>query len=88
MRDNEPELHTICICMGSSCYARGNARNAVIIGDHLARTGKEDRIELTGTLCEGRCRSGPNVRIDGVLHGGVENAFVLDLLADSLKGDD
>ena len=29
--------HTITICMGSSCFARGNKRNLKIIEEYLAR---------------------------------------------------
>ena len=31
--------HTITICMGSSCFARGNKRNLKIIGLLLRRKG-------------------------------------------------
>lgn len=45
--------HTITICMGSSCFARGNKRNLKIIEEYLARY-KID-CALNGRGCVGRC---------------------------------
>ncbi len=70
----------IAICMGSSCFARGNARNAEIIQRWLAREGREARVEFTGTLCEGLCKEGPNLRIGDKAYRGVDPAAVEDIL--------
>ncbi|MBU1082260.1 MAG: (2Fe-2S) ferredoxin domain-containing protein [Spirochaetes bacterium] len=75
----------IAICMGSSCYARGNARNADIIQRWLAREGIEARVELTGTLCEGLCREGPNLRIGERAYRGVDPAAIEDILEHELR---
>ncbi|MDX9899659.1 MAG: (2Fe-2S) ferredoxin domain-containing protein [Spirochaetia bacterium] len=77
---------TISICMGSSCYARGNARNVEIIRRWLAREGLEARIEFSGTLCEGLCRDGPNLRIGEKLYKGVDPAAIEDILQHELGG--
>lgn len=59
------EKHSIVICMGSSCFARGNDRNLVVIENFLARNGLESEVLLSGSRCEGNCPEGPNLRIDG-----------------------
>ena len=41
--------HTIVICMGSSCFARGNKRNLKIIEEYLA--GHRIDCTLTGRGC-------------------------------------
>ncbi|HOZ71752.1 MAG TPA: (2Fe-2S) ferredoxin domain-containing protein [Spirochaetales bacterium] len=70
----------IAICMGSSCYARGNARNAELIKAWLAREGRDARIEFNGTLCEGLCKEGPNLRIGDRVYRGVDPVAVEDIL--------
>lgn len=52
----------IHLCMGSSCYARGNARNAQLVQDWLALH-PEAPIEVSGSLCEGLCKNGPAIRV-------------------------
>ena len=73
----------ISICMGSSCYARGNARNAEIVQTWLAARapGQGLELELTGTLCEGRCKEGPIVAIGERVLTGVKPEAMLDILA-------
>lgn len=59
------EKHSIVICMGSSCFARGNDRNLEVIETFLSGNGLEAEIFLRGSRCEGRCPDGPNITIDG-----------------------
>ena len=70
--------HTITICMGSSCFARGNKRNMKIIEEYLARY----KID-----CVGRCRSGPNLSIDGEAFEQVDSETLIDLLDSKLRKD-
>ena len=76
----------IAICMGSSCFARGNARNAEVIQRWLALKGSDARVEFTGTLCEGLCRDGPNLRIGDRIYRGVDPAAIEDILEHELGG--
>ncbi len=55
----------IIICMGSSCFARGNNRNLEIIQTFLKRRGLEGEVLLQGSRCEGNCLAGPNLTIRG-----------------------
>lgn len=77
--------HTIAICMGSSCFARGNKRNLKIIEEYLARY-KID-CALNGRGCVGRCRSGPNLSIDGEAFEQVDSETLIDLLDSKLRKD-
>ncbi len=67
------------LCMGSSCFARGNARLLKELEAYCASR-KEDRIELSGHLCLGDCSRGPNVRVDGVLYQGLGAGDIIALL--------
>jgi NADH:ubiquinone oxidoreductase subunit E len=54
--------HRIQICMGSSCFSRGNGLNAELHQRLAANGGLGETIpeaEVTGTLCEGHCKDGP-----------------------------
>ena len=61
-------LPTLTICLGSSCFTRGNDANLPRLQQWLKRKGLEDKVALKGARCEGRCQHGPNLRLgDGFL---------------------
>lgn len=43
--------HVIKVCMGSSCFARGNAKNLQLIQNFLEQNEIEAEVELTGLRC-------------------------------------
>jgi NADH:ubiquinone oxidoreductase subunit E len=77
----------LTICMGSSCFARGNRLVLDAVQELSISKGLETRLELMGSRCEGQCRVGPNVRVDGELHQGVDAKKVLELLRQKLALD-
>ena len=76
--------HKIIICMGSSCFARGNERNIRVIQDFLKNNCLEAEVEFIGTHCENICSKGPNISIDGVMYNRLDSEVLLDLLNDKL----
>ena len=70
----------ITICMGSSCFARGNSRNIEVIQDYLGSRRLPPEVELTGHLCQGHCKSGPNVTINGKMYHEVDPIVIIGLL--------
>lgn len=73
----------VTICMGSSCFARGNSRNLEAVRAWLAAHGREAEVALKGCRCGGKCGDGPNVWIGGVCHSGVTPEAVPALLAEA-----
>jgi NADH:ubiquinone oxidoreductase subunit E len=71
---------SVIICMGSSCFSRGNKRNIEVITQYLERHEDIGSIEFKGRLCEGQCSTGPNLHIDGVDYHGIDPVMVADLL--------
>jgi NADH:ubiquinone oxidoreductase subunit E len=71
---------TITICMGSSCFARGNSRNIEVLQDYLGSHTLPPTVELTGHLCQGHCNSGPNVTINGKMYHEVDPIVIIGLL--------
>ncbi len=71
---------TITVCMGSSCFSRGNAFNAETIQSLVERMGIAATTEVRGCLCEGQCKKGPNVRINETLYSNVSPESLQDML--------
>lgn len=70
----------IVICMGSSCFSRGNNRNLEAIRTWLDANGKVANVKLRGCRCGGKCGEGPNIWINGVCHSGILPESVPTLL--------
>lgn len=70
----------IALCMGSSCFARGNNLLLERLEDLIKERGWGDKVALSGLRCEDKCTQGPNIRIDGTLYQGLDDGVLLDLL--------
>ena len=55
----------ITVCLGDSCHLKGTRQVAERLQQLIAENGLKDEIDLTGTFCMGRCRSGVSVELDG-----------------------
>ncbi|MCL2647775.1 MAG: (2Fe-2S) ferredoxin domain-containing protein [Phycisphaerales bacterium] len=71
---------SVTICMGSSCFSRGNNRNIEIIQEYASNAELPVRIEPRGHLCEGLCKHGPNLIIDGQLYQAADPVAVVGAL--------
>lgn len=76
---------TVELCMGSSCFARGNSETLQAVEAYIAENGLEDKIELVGHLCLGKCNQGPNVRIAGADYSGLAADEVVAKIARALE---
>jgi len=74
----------IVICMGSSCFARGNERNLRLIESYLDRNKLGAEVTLSGSPCEGKCAQGPNLVINGECFHQVDQEMLIDLLETKL----
>ncbi|MBN2524586.1 MAG: (2Fe-2S) ferredoxin domain-containing protein [Bacteroidales bacterium] len=52
------------ICLGSSCFSRGNKDVVNYIREYLKRNHLDDIIIFKGSRCMGLCNTGPNLRIN------------------------
>lgn len=71
----------ITVCMGSSCFARGNDRNLEFIENYIKDNGLEADIDLAGARCEGKCATGPNITINGTEYHEVDEDKLKEILA-------
>ncbi|MDY3939488.1 MAG: (2Fe-2S) ferredoxin domain-containing protein [Spirochaetia bacterium] len=74
----------IVVCMGSSCFSRGNEENLQVIEDFLEARGLRDEadLELSCCLCTNRCSQGPIVMIDGTVYTGMNKGKMFEILRD------
>ena len=70
----------IVVCLGSSCFARGNAENLAIINSHVQSQSLDASVRITGKLCQDECMQGPNLIIGGEIYHGVTAARLRGLL--------
>lgn len=70
----------IVVCMGSSCFARGNEQNLNIIEDFVKAKKIDANIELAGSRCEGKCADGPNLIVNGIVYDKVDENKLAEIL--------
>jgi NADH:ubiquinone oxidoreductase subunit E len=70
----------ITICLGSSCFARGNSGNLAFLEKYAKNHQSNVTIHLTGNLCQEQCSDGPNVKIGDTLYHHVTAAKLCELL--------
>jgi NADH:ubiquinone oxidoreductase subunit E len=80
--DNKKE---IVICLGSSCFSRGNRECLKIIEKFLKTHNLEDTWFFHGSRCFDKCEKGPVIKIGDETHEEVRPEMVESLLKKSLK---
>jgi len=83
---NAPAGMQIRICMGSSCFSRGNSRNIEVIQNFLQKRVLPRGVELAGYLCQEHCKEGPNVEINGKTYHAVDPIIITGLLNHHFTG--
>ena len=60
-------MHTIEICVGSSCFVKGSNELVELLKKYLEEHDLEDKVQMKGAFCMGQCSKGLGVRVDGKL---------------------
>ncbi|MCW3807073.1 NAD(P)H-dependent oxidoreductase subunit E [Plebeiibacterium marinum] len=76
--------HVIRICLGSSCYTRGNAENLEIIQKFVEGRNIAASLDFRGHLCNENCNRGPVITIDGESFEEVQPFQVEKILMEKL----
>lgn len=58
----------VTVCIGSSCHIKGSRQVVEQLQYLIANAGLEDKVELGGTFCMGKCQEGVCVTVDGEFH--------------------
>lgn len=70
----------VSLCMGSSCYARGNREILEILEVYLQDNNLAHRVSLEGAHCLGDCGQGPVIRMDDQVYTGLHPSCITDIL--------
>jgi NADH:ubiquinone oxidoreductase subunit E len=73
-------MTTIEICMGSSCFSRGNERNLVATQGFLRDHGLAAEVKVRGCLCLDACADGPHITVAETHCPRVDPNLCLDIL--------
>lgn len=73
MQNMKDKRVIITICMGSSCFTRGNKQVLEAIQNYLKQEDIEDRVTIKGSLCENNCKCGPNIKINDIEYAEVDS---------------
>ncbi len=76
--------HTIILCLGSSCFARGNHLLIEPVKRFLLKNQLEDKIEFKGGHCCNECNEGPVMLIDGKAYHNVTKENFEEILGKAL----
>ncbi|MGD9994769.1 MAG: (2Fe-2S) ferredoxin domain-containing protein [Salinivirgaceae bacterium] len=78
------EKTEIIICLGSSCFARGNKKTVQAIESYLNEHNLKDRVYFHGGHCFGNCDRGPILKVNDRFYERVDSFNVIDILAKEL----
>lgn len=70
----------ITICLGSSCFARGNKKTVQAIEDYIKQHQLEDKVYFHGGHCFGQCEKGPNIKINGQLYENISHQKMIEII--------
>ena len=55
----------VTVCIGSSCHIKGSRHVVEQLQYLIAQNNLNDKVELSGTFCMGKCQQGVCVTVDG-----------------------
>ena len=73
------------ICLGSSCFSRGNKDIVMYIKEFLRKNHLDDEVIFKGARCMGKCNNGPNLEINGNIFEGITISTIDGILEQEFK---
>ncbi|MDY0199541.1 MAG: (2Fe-2S) ferredoxin domain-containing protein [Bacteroidales bacterium] len=70
----------VVICLGSSCFARGNKNLLKVITQYIKDNNIQDRVNFHGGHCFGNCVDGPTLKIGGTIHTHIDEFKTIEIL--------
>lgn len=70
----------IVICQGSSCFARGNKENLMVIQKFIQDENLDVEVSFKGQLCTENCKQSPVFFINDAIYTEVDTNKTLDIL--------
>lgn len=70
----------VVICLGSSCFARGNKQLVKIVNNYLRDRNLLNEVHFHGERCFGQCAVGPSLKLDDILKERLDEDAVVAVL--------
>ena len=80
----------ITICLGSSCFSRGNKEILPVVQEYLRKYNLEGEVKFRGNHCFDNCRNGPSIKFGSKVYNELTKEKVIEILdreLGSLIGD-
>ena len=58
----------VTVCIGSSCHIKGSRQVVERLQSLISENNLDDKVELSGTFCMGKCQQGVCVTVDEEFH--------------------
>ena len=75
----------VTVCIGSSCHIKGSRRVVDQLQALISKNAREEKVELGGTFCMGKCQQGVCVTVNDSFHSvtpeNVGEFFAKEVLA-------
>lgn len=78
-------MQKITICLGSSCYTRGNNDTIKSIQVFLAENNLESAVNFKGELCSCNCKAGPNIKVGDQAFHNIDATAAIAIIKDNLQ---
>ncbi len=75
----------VVICLGSSCFARGNKNTIKLISNYLKENNLYEKVHFHGGHCFGNCAQGPILKIMDTVYYGVDDIKALEILRERFE---
>jgi NADH:ubiquinone oxidoreductase subunit E len=75
----------LIICLGSSCFSRGNKKILSLIQEYIRKNGLENSINFHGNRCFDNCARGPVLKIGNKAYYNVEEENVEEILNEAFR---
>lgn len=82
--DNKIDL---VICLGSSCFARGNKKIVNLVKGYIEENNLKERVNFKGNHCFGYCERGPVVKINDRIHEEISESTIINILNSAFSGN-
>lgn len=75
--------YEVTICLGSSCFSRGNKKTVHAIKEFLDKHGLEEKVYFHGAHCTNNCDKGPVLEINDQVFYQVNEQRALSILEEA-----
>jgi len=78
------KLPEIVICLGSSCFSRGNKGIIQEIKSYLDEYNLNEKVNFHGAHCFENCHEGPSIKINGKMYTHLNSIRIHEILEETI----